>query len=245
MSVNNNYQSGCGNGILIHPFFVPIVTAILLQFVLNLFYVFVPFGDLRLYVAEGNFVSKLTTVCYLLLFIAFIWVFFDFRKSGRLLDYFVFGVLLFYAFAREHELLRWVMNRKDVASNLKFLFSAKNTILAKVVFVIVFIVLVLILIYLVREYLVWVVKEFFCFGTIAWSFATFVACFFIGQFIDWFPQKLNRYAGIHFSADVQTKLEIIEECTEFFLPLIIAIIFVQYHFILKIKQPSNTQKSDL
>ncbi|MDR1485795.1 MAG: hypothetical protein LBT09_13355 [Planctomycetaceae bacterium] len=223
----------CISEIVVHPFFVPVFVAITLQFVLNLFFVLVPSGNLQPFFVEGNLISKLATFCYSFLFVMFVWAFFDFRRSCHLLDYVVFLVLSICAFAREHELLRWVMGRGDVAVNLKFLFDPRNAVSYKILLVVIFLLLVLIFIYLAVRYAARIVKEFFCFGTIAWSFATFVLCFLIGQCIDSLPKKFAIYTDVTLETELHTKLELVEECTEIFMPVIVAIIFVQYHFILK------------
>ncbi|MDR2172342.1 MAG: hypothetical protein LBP59_19530 [Planctomycetaceae bacterium] len=222
-----------GYGILTSPFFVPVVVIILLQLTINLFYIFVPVCDLAAVIYEGGLISKLSTAGYLLLFAAFIWIFFDFLRFGNFLNYWIFLFLALGAFAREQELFRWAMGQKNVAFNLKFILDASQPLLARIFVTIIFLMLALIFIYLARKYTALIIKEFFYFGTIAWSFATFAICLLLGQFLDWFQSKSIRFTGIDLSSEFKLKLEIIEECTEILLPLIIIIIFVQYHFLLK------------
>jgi hypothetical protein len=177
----------------------------------------------------------------LIFFVTFIWAFFDFRKSRKLLNYAAIGILAFCAFAREQELQHWVTGRDDIAINFKLLFNAQCAPWFRIAIVFIILLLVLAFVYLAWNYATRIINEFFHFGTIAWSFATFVACLLLGQFIDWFSSKLTRHTEIQLGVDLHTKLELIEECTEFFLPLIVAVIFVQYHFLLKIAQQDNSQ----
>jgi hypothetical protein len=178
----------------------------------------------------------LTIAGYLILFVALIGTFLDFVKSRHLFDYASFCVLAFCAFAREQELLRWVMGREDSALNLKFLTNVNNSIQIKILVILIFVALVLAFIHLARQYAIKIIKEFFRFGATAWSFATFVLFFLLGQSIDSVPSKLEKFVNIHLSNELQLKLEAVEECTEIFLPIVAAIIFVQFHYMLKNKE---------
>ncbi|MDR2761543.1 MAG: hypothetical protein LBB88_02960 [Planctomycetaceae bacterium] len=190
---------------------------------------------MQLYIAEGGLISKLTTASYMILLIAFIGVFLDFLKSGYLCEFFIFLWLSICAFAREQELIRWFIDRQNVAVNLKFIFNSSNRLFDKILIIFIFLTLIFIFVYLARKYALRIIIEFFNFGVIAWSFSAFVCFFLVGQFIDELP-KIAKPIGWQISKELYLKLELIEECTELFLPIIVTIIFVQYHFLLKVNK---------
>jgi hypothetical protein len=236
-------RSVVGSGIVISPFFIPVISTFLFQFVINLLYIFVPLGELDSYIVEGGLLSKLTTMSYVIIFIAFIVVFSDFLRSGYLCEFFIFLLLALGAFAREHEWVHWFLGQ-DVALNLKFIVNSSDRILERVLIVLILLLFIFALAYLARKYAVSIVIEFFNFGILAWSFAAFVFYFLLGQVIDLLP-KVARFIKFQVSEEFYLKLEVIEESTEFLLPIIVAMIFVQYHCLLKVKKANNSKHQEV
>ncbi|MDR1479725.1 MAG: hypothetical protein LBJ00_12395 [Planctomycetaceae bacterium] len=233
--------------VVVHPLFVPVVGVMLLQLAINLLYILIPLNNLKTILTEGNLISNLTTAGYLILFVALIGAFFDFMKSRNLLDYGSFCVLAFCAFVREQELFRWAVGRDNAAFNAKFILDPNNAIAFKILVIFSSLLLFWAFVHLARKHAIQIIKGFFRYNTIAWSFATFAVFVLLGQSIDHFGKNLTAELNLfcppppiltdcldkNLNAELDAKLETIEECTELLLPIIAAMIFVQYHWIVK------------
>ncbi|MDR1923400.1 MAG: hypothetical protein LBQ66_03405 [Planctomycetaceae bacterium] len=226
-----------------HPLFIPSLATILCQFSVILVLLFVTHEELHVVISDGNLLDKLTGIAYGVLFVSFIPSFFDFRRSGLLLDYFLFLILALSAVFRELEWCHYLMSDKETALTIHYFRDSVNPLPERIMLGVLISVMIAAFVCLGRRYAIWVIRDFFRFGTIAWSFATFALFVVVGQFIDQLPSCLCKISAaaqpIRLDWATHVKLEVVEECAELFLPIIVVLILLQYHFIIKKKEKSD------
>lgn len=116
----------------------------------------------------------------------------------------------------------------------RFFLNPNNALSEKILYGAVLLIIFGTLIYFAVKYAKKLIITFFKKDTITWSVATFCTILVFSKFADRFP---SNYRHAHNLESLPRSLidiwSLLEESSEIFLPLIVVIIFIQYHFFKK------------
>lgn len=187
-------------------------------------------------IEDGYLVANLTYFSYFLMILTFLWVFKLFYKENKLLYWFLYLFLGICALLREMGIQHHLSATDSTPFKSRFFLNPNNPISEKIIygtFLLIFFVIVFYLIFKNFKHL-WV--TFFQKDTITWSLAAFFFALVIGKFFDRLPSNLDHKMDIKLSSDSIDIIKLIEEVSEMFLPLIVAIVLIQYFLVIKYKK---------
>lgn len=167
----------------------------------------------------------------------------DHIHTHRQTTYFALLFLWLTALLREMGIQHWLTTHDTTAIKIKFFTNPNNPLYEKIISASLVLLVLVVVCYLIFKYFKPMVVGFFKFKTIYWTIATFGVLTISTQFIDRFPANYVKATGTHLTEPVRFFLKIFEEGGESLLPLLFALAFVQFHFILHKKTSQNGGES--
>lgn len=167
----------------------------------------------------------------------------DHVKTPRQTTYFALCFLWLAALLREMGIQHWLTQHDTTAIKLRFFTNPNNPLHEKIISAGLVLLVLSVVTYLMVKYFKKMVFGFFKFQTIYWTIATFGVLGVTTQFIDRLPSNYVKMTGTHLGEPVRFVLKIFEEFGESLLPLLFAIAFIQFHFILRKKTSQSVCES--
>ena len=125
----------------------------------------------------------------------------------------------------------WLTTHDTVVTKIRFFTSPNNPLYEKIIagFVMGFILLVFL--YILLKNFKFLTKGLVKFEAIPWTSVTFFIWMILTQIIDRFPAEFFKATGVYLAEPIRFAMKIFEEGGESLLPLLIAIMFLQYRAI--------------
>lgn len=147
--------------------------------------------------------------------------------------FFALIFLWFAALFREMGIQHWLTTHDSAVTKTRFFLNPQNPLHEKIVAGVLMLLVLAVFVWVICKYLKILITGFLKLRPIQWTCATFAFLAFVTQIADRFPANYFKAAGVNLVEPVLFCLKILEECGESLLPLLFAIAFLQYHFILK------------
>ena len=170
----------------------------------------------------------------------------DHLGTKRHTTYIVLLFLWTIALLREMGIQHWLAVNDTTAIKINYFKNAAVPMYSKIIAATFILLVCGAILYLIIKHIKTMIVQFFKFNPVYWTIAAFGGLGFLTQIADRFPAKYGKITGIRLEEPARFALKIFEEGGESLLPLLFAIAFAQYHFILrkKISQtgdaPTNT-----
>lgn len=208
------------------PFFVPIISILLSSLFVNIIFIFFPYLIPEV-TNNFNLIDILTYTGYISMIFSFFYFYKDFNNK---IDYSIYIFLCIAAFLREAGIQHWLTSTDSTVFKIRFFTNSNNYLHEKIIAALLIVLILYVLIYLAKKFGIYLIKSFLKMNPTSWSIGTFFGFLAIGKFIDRFPSNYNKYYGYSLNMDIKNNLEVLEETLELFLPLIVILILIQYHF---------------
>ena len=156
----------------------------------------------------------------------------DYLHTPKQKTYFALCFLWLGALLREMGVQHWLTTHDSTAIKIRFFTNPSNPLYEKIISAVLVLTVLSVIAYLLIKYLKQMIIGFFKFQTLYWTIATFGSIGILTQIADRLPANYVKATGKHLSEPLCFALKIFEEGGESLLPLICAIGFVQFHFIL-------------
>lgn len=156
----------------------------------------------------------------------------DFLGTSKQSTFFALMFLWLAALLREMGIQHWLTTHDSVVTKTRFFLNPNNPLYEKIIAGFLILLVISVFAWVLIKYLKPLVTGFFKFQTIPWTVAAFGILGIITQIADRFPANYMKAAGVSLAEPVLFVLKIFEEGGESLLPLLFAIAFLQYHFLL-------------
>ncbi len=173
------------------------------------------------------FLEPFTYCCYAFAFGVIICHLKPFQTRQQKTHISLFFILYVCAILREMGIQHWLTKTDTTAFKLRFFTNPNNPIDEKIVSALLLITVFSIILYLLIYYFPKIIRGFFNLNPIYWTVATLGGTGIVCKFADRLPSNLMKH-NIDLSVHIRALTELFEETTEFCLPLICAIGFVQF-----------------
>lgn len=130
----------------------------------------------------------------------------------------------------------WLTTHDTVVTKIRFFTSPNNPMYEKIIAGAVMLFIMAVFLYVVIKHAKTLAKGWLKFEPISWTIAVLFIWTPITQVIDRFPAEYFKATGVMLAEPIRFAMKIIEEGGESLLPLLIAIAFLQYHFIYSKKE---------
>lgn len=125
----------------------------------------------------------------------------------------------------------WLTTHDTVITKTRFFTSPSNPLYEKIIAAIVMISILVVFLYVLLKHIKPLVAGLIKFETISWTTITLFIWTSFTQIMDRFPAEYCKATHIALSEPIRFVAKIFEEGGESLLPLVIAIAFLQYHYI--------------
>lgn len=177
---------------------------------------------------DGQIIDIITYTGYGLMLFVMLYFMKDFKnKKFEWLIYFLLGIA---ALLREAGIQHHLTATDTTPFKSRFFLNPNNPISEKILYGAVLLIIFGALLYLAVKYTKHLIVSFFKLNTITWSVATFCTVLVFAKFADRFPSNW-RHHGKELSREFIDVWSLLEESSEMFLPYLVIIILVQYHFL--------------
>ena len=177
---------------------------------------------------DGQILDIITYTGYGLMLLAMVYFVKDFKnKKFEWLIYFLLGIA---ALLREAGIQHHLTATDTTPFKSRFFLNPNNPISEKILYGTVLLIIFGALIYLAVKYTKHLIVSFFKLNTITWSVATFCTVLVFAKFADRFPSNW-RHHNHELSREFIDVWSLLEESSEMFLPYLVIIILMQYHFL--------------
>lgn len=187
------------------PFFAPIFMII---FLISMFILSILSSDILFFYDEGGGLDYITYVCYVIAFFAIFYYKKDF--NDHLIDFYCYVFLLTCALLREMGIQHYLTSTDTTAFKIRFFTNPNNPIIEKILSFCLIIILLSVIIYLLKKYLVKIIKGFFKFDTLYWTIAMFGGIGIISKIADRFPSNYHKSTGYYLEENTRILLSLIE-----------------------------------
>ncbi len=218
---------------LVSPLFAPVCFSLVWLFWMCCIFVF-QYDKLPLLLDETGLLEQLTDFAYLPLLLTYIFIAkFFLTNTEKRNDFIIFVLLGVSAFLREKGIQHWLTSHDTTAFKSRFFLNPNNPLSEKIIAGSILLLFFVLIAYLAVKYTKHLITSFFKMNPTTWSIATLCTLGVFGKFVDRFPSNYKRSYGISLPEELRLNLNIVEETSELFLPLIAAFIFWQYWLIQK------------
>ena len=220
------------------PFFSPAFYLVLWSALLAVVLIFFPAQKFEI-TTDGQIIDVLTYIGYALMLITMIWAYKDFK--GKTLCWSIYFMLGIAALLREAGIQHHLSSTDSTPFKSRFFLNPDNPLHEKIIYGLILVLIFGALLYLAVKYTKHLIISFFEFSTLTWSIATFCSVLVFAKFADRFPSHWRHFH--HSRALPQEFIDIwslLEESSELFLPYLVIIVFIQYHFIKTRKSATNS-----
>ena len=177
---------------------------------------------------DGQILDIITYTGYGLMLLAMVYFVKDFKnKKFEWLIYFLLGIA---ALLREAGIQHHLTATDTTPFKSRFFLNPNNPISEKILYGAVLLIIFGTLLYLAVKYTKHLIVSFFKLNTITWSVATFCTVLVFAKFADRFPSNW-RHHNHELSRELIDVWSLLEESSEMFLPYLVIIILMQYHFL--------------
>lgn len=215
------------------PFFTPIAFMLLWGALLAVVLIFFPESKFKI-TEDGEILELLTNIGYISMIAAMLFLSKDYADKMT-----TWGVYLFLgicAFLREAGIQHHLSKTDSTPFKSRFFLNPQNPWGEKVVFGLILLLVFGALLYLAIKYSKHLITSFFKMNTVTWSTSVLCCTLVFAKFADRFPGNWRKaHDGILLPRDQIEIWSLLEESSETFLPYLVLIILVQYHFLKKSK----------
>ena len=146
-------------------------------------------------------------------------------------SYFAIVFLYIVMILRDMGAQGWLTTHDTVITKIRFFTSPNNPMYEKVIAAAVMLFILGVFLYLVVKYFKPLVKGLIHFEPITWTNVTMFVWMVFTQVMDRFPAEYLKATGVMLDEPIRFVMKILEEGGESLLPLMIAIAFLQHHYI--------------
>ena len=125
----------------------------------------------------------------------------------------------------------WLTTHDTVITKIRFFTSPNNPLYEKIIAGAVMLFIIAVFFWLLIKHIKPLVKGFVKFEAIPWTTATLLVWATITQIVDRIPAEYHKAVGVALAEPIRFAMKILEEGGESLLPLLIAIAFLQFHYI--------------
>lgn len=136
----------------------------------------------------------------------------------------------------------WLTSHDTVVTKIRFFTSPNNPLYEKIIAGAIMLFICAVFFYVFFKHIKPYIQGLIKFETLSWSVTTLFIWTIITQIIDRFPAEYLKATGVALIEPIKFAMKIIEEGGESLLPLIIAIGFLQYHYIYYKKNQEQTNE---
>lgn len=162
----------------------------------------------------------------------------DFLGTSKQTTYFALMFLWLAALFREMGIQHWLTTHDSVVTKTRFFLNPNNPLYEKIIAGFLILLVISVFAWVLIKHLKQLAVGFYKLQTIPWTVAAFGVLGVITQIADRFPANYTKATGIILQEPVLFVLKIFEEGGESLLPLLFALAFLQYHFLLQ-KEKQN------
>ncbi len=221
--------------IFLSPFFSPLFFILCWGALLGVVLIYFP-QDKFLITEDGQILEFFTNLGYVLMLAGMLFLSKDY--ASRMTDWGIYLFLGIAAFLREAGIQHHLSRTDSTPFKSRFFLNPDNPLSEKIIFGLILLIIFGALFYLGVKYAKHLIVSFFKLNTITWSTAVFCTVLVFAKFADRFP---GNWRSAHHDVSLpRNQIEIwslLEESSEVFLPYLVLIIMLQYHF-LKTKKAS-------
>lgn len=177
---------------------------------------------------DGQILDVITYLGYALMLITMLYFMKDFKnKKFEWCIYFMLGIA---ALLREAGIQHHLTATDSTPFKSRFFLNPNNPLSEKILYGAVLLIIFGALLFLAFKYAKHLIVSFFKLNTLTWSIATFCTVLVFAKFADRFPSNW-RHHDHQLSREFIDVWSLLEESSEMFLPYLVIIIFMQYHFL--------------
>lgn len=219
--------------IFLSPFFSPLFFILCWGALLGVVLVYFP-QDKFLITEDGQILEFFTNLGYILMLAGMLFLSKDY--TSRMMDWAIYLFLGIAAFLREAGIQHHLSRTDSTPFKSRFFLNPDNPWSEKVIFGLILLIIFGALFYLGFKYAKHLIVSFFKLNTITWSTAVFCTVLVFAKFADRFPGNWRHaHQGVALPREQIEIWSLLEESSEVFLPYIVLIILLQYHFLKKRK----------
>lgn len=214
-----------GRGVLDHPFFSPVLVIVLFVLPLANWFLLDRQTAIRMTVIADEYI---TIVLY---FVAMVVLWYYRPKDNNRVqnfNFWIFEIVTLGALLREWGIQHWLTQTDTTALKIRFFLNPANPVSEKIVAGLFLLFWAAIAIYLIREYAIFMIREFFQGNAVVWTIATTCAVTVFTKFIDRYPDNYRRFTGESLSLFWDTGCSSFEEICEAYIPVLIMIAAIQF-----------------
>lgn len=215
--------------IFLSPFFCPLLFSLCWAALLTVVLVWFPEDKFKI-TEDGQILEFLTNLGYVLMLAVMLFLSKDYQD--KITDWGIYLFLGISAFLREAGIQHHLSRTDSTPFKSRFFLNPDNPLSEKIIFGLILIIIFAALIYLAIKYTKHLIVSFFQLNTITWSTAVFCTVLVFAKFADRFP---GNWRSAHNDVSLpREQIEIwslLEESSEVFLPYLVLIIMLQYHFL--------------
>lgn len=219
--------------IFISPFFTPVFFTLLWGTLVALVLLYFPEQKFAI-TEDGQIIDIITNVGYILMIAVMLMLAKDYADKPT-----SWGIYLFLgiaAFLREGGIQHHLSKTDTTPFKSKFFLNPANPLSEKIIFGLILLVIFSALAYLAVKYTKYLIVSFFKLNPITWSTAVFCTILVCSKFADRYPSNWRKAHNDTILPREQIEVwSLLEESLEMFLPYLIIIMMLQYHFVLQNK----------
>ena len=154
-----------------------------------------------------------------------------FSEKSKLKSFSAITFLYITMVLRDMGAQHWLTSHDTTVTKIRFFTNPANPLYEKIIAAAVMFGILAILLYVFLKHIKPFIKGLFKFEPISWTTLILFIWTPITQVIDRFPAEFHKATGVALAEPIRFAMKILEEGGESLLPLLIAIAFLQYHFI--------------
>ncbi len=124
----------------------------------------------------------------------------------------------------------WLTTHDTVITKIRFFTSPNNPLYEKIIAAAVMLFILAVFLYALIKHIKPFIQGLFKFEAISWTTLTFFIWMVFTQIMDRFPAEFHKATGASLEEPIRFVMKILEEGGESLLPLLIAIAFLQFHY---------------
>lgn len=228
------------NKLILNPLFSPLAT--IFYVMIYFFAIWLTRSPVAVDVYTSTTLECVTYALYALSLPLILWCYKDF-KNGQMKHYLLFLFLWFCGLLRESGVQHWLTTTDTTAFKLRFFTNPSNPLSEKLLAAFILLTVLGIVAYLLVYYTPKIIKGFFKLNPVYWSICTLGGMGILAKVFDRIPGNYRKMVGHFMDPSYKAFFELLEEISETTLPVLVAIAFLQYHFMKKAQKRNDTQIS--
>lgn len=216
--------------VFLSPFFAPLTFSVIWGTFVAIILIYFPDHKFTI-TTDGHLLDILTYCGYALMLAAMVYYRRDFQNKEKRFSWWVFFILGICALLREAGIQHHLASVDTTPFKSKFFLNPMNPLHEKIIFGLVLIIIFGMIVYLAVKYSKHLITSFFKMNTVTWSIAVLCCDLVFAKFADRFPANYRHSHETPLSRNGIEIWSLLEESSEVFLPLLVIVILIQYHFL--------------